>query len=311
MSELNRRTLRKRKKRRRFLVFLLVFFVLIGGYTFYQWYKAKSTAEENQPKQEFKFEGDEETADNFNVLMLGIDARGEEKSRTDTIMIAHYDSSSKQPKLVSIMRDTYVEIPGHGANKINAAYFLGGPDLLRKTISQNFGIELNYYAIIGFEGFVDVVNTIAPNGIEATVTPAMVQDKKALGIQLEEGTQKLNGEELLAYSRFRHDGNNDFGRVERQQEVITKITDKVKSISTITKLPELIGYAQGYVDTNVRTGLMTSIGKDFVLGNTKPIETLRIPEDGSYQDVRTDAGLALSIDLEHNAALMQEFLKDE
>ncbi|WP_053217239.1 LCP family protein [Virgibacillus senegalensis] len=303
---------RKRKKRRRLLLIFLLLVIGIGAYSIFQWYQAKSTAEEKNPKEEFEFHGAEETADNFNVLLLGDDSRSDERARTDTIMVAHYDSSAKRPKIVSIMRDTYVEIPGHGYNKINAAYSIGGPDLLRETISQNFGIDLHYYAIVGFEGFVDVVDTIAPNGIEATVTPEMTQDKKALGVQLQEGTQKLNGEELLAYARFRHDNQNDFGRVQRQQEVIQKLTEKVKSVSTVTKLPELIGYAQGYVDTNVRTGLLTSMAKDVVLGNTKEFETLRIPEDGTYQDVRYEnVGLALSIDLEQNAALMQDFLSDE
>ncbi|SDM69038.1 LCP family protein [Sediminibacillus halophilus] len=318
MTEVNdkrleyRRKRRKRKKRRRFIAIFLLLILAIGGYSVYQWYQAKSTAEEKQPKEEFEFHGAEETADNFNVLMMGDDSRGDEPARTDTIMIAHYDSSSKRPKIVSIMRDTYVEIPGHGYNKINAAYAIGGPDLLRETISHNFGVDLHYYAIVGFEGFVDVVNTIAPDGIEATVTPEMTQDKKALGIQLEEGTQKLNGEELLAYARFRHDEKSDFGRVQRQQEVIQKLTDKVKSVSTVTKLPELVGFAQGYIDTNVRTGLITSMAKDVVLGKTKEFETLRIPEDGSYEDVRYEGvGLALSIDVEHNAALMQDFLHDE
>jgi polyisoprenyl-teichoic acid--peptidoglycan teichoic acid transferase len=119
-----------------------------------------------------------EDIDQINILLLGIDSRGEEHSRTVTIMIAHYDAKNHQPKLVSIMRDSYVNIPGHGKQKINAAYAFGGPELLRKTIKENFDIDVNYYAIVDFKGFPKVVDPIAPNGIEVDIPLEKIINEK-------------------------------------------------------------------------------------------------------------------------------------
>ena len=92
------------------------------------------------------------------------------------------------------MRDSYVHIPDHGHNKINHAFFLGGPELLRQTIQTNFGIDIEYYAIVDFQGFIQAVDTIAPDGIEIEVEKYM---DYRIDVVLHPGLQKLNGKELL------------------------------------------------------------------------------------------------------------------
>jgi polyisoprenyl-teichoic acid--peptidoglycan teichoic acid transferase len=305
----------RKKKVRKFRVFMVVFlitFVAIGAYAALQYFNASNAANaDNNLSDDVKFNGSDENVDNVNVLVLGSDSRGEDSARSDTIMIANYSSDTKEPKLISIMRDTYVNIPGYGYNKINAAYSLGGPELMRETVTENFGIDISYYAEIDFKGFEKLVDAVAPDGIEVTVTPEMTTDQKALGVQLTEGTQKLQGEELLAYSRFRHDANGDYGRVQRQQEVLTKLKDEVASVTTLAKLPKLIGIANGYVSTNVRNGLLLSMGTDVLRGKTEDMQTMRIPVDGSYHDARYDVGAVLEFNvggLEQNAQEVQTFL---
>ncbi|MFP7171613.1 LCP family protein [Terribacillus sp. FSL K6-0262] len=306
---------RKKRKVRKFRLFMMVFliaFLAIGSYAAYEYISASRAANaDNNLSDDVVFNGSDENVDNVNVLVLGSDSRGGSSARADTIMIANYSSDTKQPKLISIMRDTYVDIPGYGFNKINAAYSIGGPELMRKTITENFGIDINYYAEIDFKGFEKLVDAVAPDGIEVTVTPEMTTDQKALGVQLTEGTQKLHGKELLAYSRFRHDANGDYGRVQRQQEVLGKLKEEVASVTTVAKLPKMIGIANGYVSTNVRNGLLLSMGTDVLRGKTEDIETMRIPMDDTYHDARYGVGAVLEFNvggLEQNAQGAQTFL---
>ncbi|MDV2887733.1 LCP family protein, partial [Alkalihalophilus pseudofirmus] len=94
------------------------------------------------------------------------DAWGKEKSRSDTIMIAHFNEDKGTLKLTSIMRDCYVEIPGYGKHKINSAFARGGPELVSQTIKQNFDIDLQYYAIVDFQGFEQLVDEAFPDGVK-------------------------------------------------------------------------------------------------------------------------------------------------
>lgn len=197
--------------------------------------------------------------------MLGSDLDSNGTSRTDTIMIGQYDVEHERAKLVSIMRDTYVQIPGHGYNKINAAFALGGPELLRKTIKHNFGIELNYYAIVNFKGFENIVDTIAPDGIEIDVEKRMRYSAKDVNIDLYPGIQTLNGEQLLDYARFRNDAESDFGRVRRQQQVMSALKEEVLSFTSLMKLPRAIGTLQPYIDTNMETSKVLSVASEFFL----------------------------------------------
>lgn len=203
------------------------------------------------------------------------------------------------------MRDTYVEIPGHGMQKINAAFAIDGPELLRQTLKQNFDIDLHYYAVVDFEGFSKLADIIAPDGIEVDIPHQMSED---IGMTLEPGRQVLHGDELLGYVRFRKDADGDYGRVQRQQEIIGKLKDEAVSIHGLMKLPKLLGVADPYIDTNVDSKTILTVGKGLISGSEHPMETLRIPVDNSYQNVRTDVGAVLEIDVEQNKQALEEFL---
>lgn len=253
------------------------------------------------------FQGEENTLDEVNVLLLGSDSRGEKQARTDTIMIAHYDPQTRQIKLISLMRDMLVSVPDYGQQKLNAAFAFGGPELLRETIKENFGVNLHYYAMIDFEGFEKAVDLLVPNGIEVDI-PYEMSD--GIGMTLEKGKQQLQGKELLGYVRFRQDRLSDFGRVQRQQEVISKVKEEAVGLQSVTKLPELLKLLHTYIDTNIHTSTLLSIGKDVLMEESKEIETLRIPEDGSFENKRHDTlGEVLEIDFSQNKQTLQAFLE--
>lgn len=241
----------------------------------------------------------------INILLVGVDARQEEKARTDTIMIAQYHPKNESIKIASIMRDSYVSIPGYQKNKINTSFFLGGPELLRQTIKENFDIDLHYYAMVNFEGFIHVVDLIAPDGITVNVPKRMVHKND---INLYPGVQTLDGKQLLNYVRFRSDHENDFGRVRRQQETISLLKDELLTLKGLTRIPQLVGSIEPYVDTNMTTGKVISLGKDFVLHPVDEVETLTIPVQDGYEDRRyLHAGQVLELDIEKNKSALHDF----
>lgn len=311
------RTRRKRRRRVRWgrVFFALLFlFIIVGGiYSYFQYKQGLSMASDGKFADDGttfeQFQGSLPNNGEVNMLLLGSDSRGEKHSRTDSILIAHYDSKSKHPKIVSLMRDMYVDIPRHGKQKLNAAYAFGGPELLRQTIKQNFDIDINYYAVVDFEGFSKIVDTIAPDGIEVTVPHDM---SSGIGMTLHKGTQVLHGEQLLGYVRFRHDNMSDFGRVQRQQEVVLKLKDEAASLNSVFKIPKLLGVMDPYIDTNLDTKSMMLLAKDVVTGNMKDVQSLRLPLDGSFENkTYSGVGMVLDIDLDKNKEALQEFLNDK
>lgn len=308
---MKRRTRKPAKKKwlGKLILFILICIAAVAVYAVAQYNQGLSEGKEGKYKDDGKtydlFEGSEPKFGEINVLLIGSDTRGDERGLSDTIMVAHYNQDSHNMKIASIMRDTYVDIPGHGMQKINAAFAIGGPELLRQTIQQNFDIDLNYYAVVDFEGFTKIADMIAPDGIEVDIEHEM---SKGINTTLYPGKQTLNGEELLGYVRFRQDKDSDYGRVKRQQGVIGKLKEQAVSIHSLTKLPKLLGVADPYIDTNVDNKTILSIGKGLIASSSKDMETLRIPVPDSYGDLQTDVGVVLDIDLDKNKQELKDFL---
>jgi polyisoprenyl-teichoic acid--peptidoglycan teichoic acid transferase len=303
----------KKKKRVRWSSIFFLLFLIIGAVALYSYFQYKSGYNESsktveEDKEEYQFNGERDRNGATNILLLGSDARekGKGKSLADTIMIASYNPDKGTYKLTSIMRDSYVDIPGHGKNKINAAFSIGGPELLRQTIKENFDVDLQYYSIVDFQGFVRLIDVAFPEGVEVNVEKRMSEN---IGVTLEPGVQKLDGEHLLGYVRFRHDAVGDFGRVERQQNVMKIVGEQLASFQTVTKLPKLVGVVMPFVNTNMDTGDILFMGKGFLSKDNRNVETMRIPVEGSFENQRVSgAGAVLAIDLEENRQALQEFL---
>ncbi|BAQ10749.1 transcriptional regulator [Bacillus sp. OxB-1] len=311
---MKRQQYKKRKKRKWLGISFLLLALLIGIGAFYwvdQFKQGQSLAGDSTLKEQSSefdlFEGPEPQYGEINVLLLGSDARANENGgRSDTLMVAHYAQKTGALKLISIMRDTYVDIPGYGKQKMNAAFSLGGPELVRQTIKENFGLDVHYYTIVDFNGFPKLVDILAPDGIEVDIPYKM---QHGIGMTLQPGQQTLHGDELLGYVRFRHDRMSDFGRVERQQEALSKLKEEAVGMHNIMNLPKLLGAAEAYIDTNVDKMTMLSIAKGLLDKKSNGIETLRIPVDHSYRDLETNVGDVLDIDFQQNIDALNAFLK--
>ncbi|MET0523852.1 MAG: LCP family protein [Nocardioides sp.] len=162
-------------------------------------------------------------------VVVGSDARaGLAGRRTDTIMLLHVGSGPDL--LMSIPRDSLVEVPDHGTTKINAAFAFGGPKLLVRTIEQNTGIRVDHYVEIGFTGFVKLVDAVG--GI--TICPKTAMQDKLADLDIPKGCQEADGKTALGYARSRHTQQlGDIGRAQHQREVVSAIGDEVVSWQTI------------------------------------------------------------------------------
>lgn len=181
--------------------------------------------------------------------------------RTDTIMILYIPAGGK-PALISVPRDSYVPIPQHGKNKINAAYAFGGPKLLVETIEQNTGLRMDGYLEIGFGGFVNVIEAVG--GIEMCL-PKAIKDRDS-HLDLPEGCQTLNGIDALGYVRMRKaDPRGDLGRVERQRAILAAVAKKAASPSSILNPVRYWRLSNATADS-LRLGQKTSLVNMMSLG---------------------------------------------
>lgn len=213
---------------------------------------------------------DAASGDTLTFLLVGSDTRqglddltnfgAVGGARGDVIMLVKLDAGSSDAQILSIPRDLWVEIPGHGKNRINAAYAFGGPSLMVETIKQNLDISVNHYVEIDFVGFIEMVDELG--GIEISF-PNAARDVKS-GLDVPAGTERIDGRTALAYARSRsyqelQGGTwvsidaNDIGRTARQREVIGAIVSGLKSPSSITEAGDVANAMARH--TTIDTGL--------------------------------------------------------
>ena len=250
----------------------------------------------------------------MNVLLVGSDTRADLSDaknfggaqdvggqRSDTIMILHVDPKQKKAAILSFPRDLYVPLANGDKNRINAA-FNNGPDLLIKTINQDFGIDIDHYVEVNFDGFKGIVNAIG--GINVYF-PAPARDAFS-GLRIgNAGCSFLNGEGALAYVRSRHyqyfeggrwhdEGDGDLGRINRQQDFIRRVLKKVRNVRNPFTLNSLIstGVSNVTIDKglgidNIRTlaGKFQSLSPDTVDMETVPTTPTAVRIGGLSQSV--------------------------
>jgi polyisoprenyl-teichoic acid--peptidoglycan teichoic acid transferase len=185
----------------------------------------------------------------LNVLILGYQ---DDEATTDTIMLMHLDVDRQAATLVSIPRDTWVPVPGHGSTKINAAYAYGGAQMSAKVVSALMGgIPIDATIALQPEGAAKIVD--AMGALTVNVDEDMDYDDNGgdLHIHLKKGPQSLSGDQVLGYIRFRHDGTGDFGRVRRQQQVLKVMMDQLSLPQNWIKVPHILQVARKDVVTTL------------------------------------------------------------
>ena len=257
-----------------------------------------------------------------NILLIGTDSRGEDRGRSDSMILLSINRKTNKMSLVSLMRDSYVQIPGYGSDKLNAAYSYGGPELLMDTIEENFYIEIDDYFTVNFISFANIVNAVG--GVEIEVTD---DEADAINVLLDSpegntlfgtpdesdylnggGTYKLNGKQALCYSRLRYVGNADFERTQRQRKVLTEILKNLGKANPF-KLGATAKDILPSMDTNMSKFSMYLLSlrvPSFLIGYDT--QQLRIPAEDTFSGSTIDGQSVLEIDFDANIEIIEEEL---
>ncbi|PJK16903.1 LytR family transcriptional regulator [Chryseomicrobium excrementi] len=270
MSEKIRVKKRRKKKSKvwKWILGIIAFIVLLGGmYTVYVYKQVTDTAKEiheplvDRPASEKRDEGhvDVEKAQPFSVLVLGVDEREGDAGRSDTMIVMTVNPNTNSSKMVSIPRDTYTEIVGRGIqDKINHSYAFGGVRMAMDTTENLLDIPIDYVVQVNMESFKDIVDAVG--GITVNNTFSFSE----AGFNYPEGKIALNGEEALAYVRMRkQDPNGDFGRQDRQKQVIQGVIREGMSVNSVLKLNSILDAVGDNVRTNMAYSEMVDVQANY------------------------------------------------
>jgi len=213
--------------------------------------------------------------DEINILVMGIDTASGWRARSDSINLVHINYADRRIGILAIPRDTLVDIPGYGQDKINHAHMYGGPELSCLTVSNFLKVPVHYYIDINFPLFMNLVDSIG--GVTVDVEKPLYYSDNAgsLHINLRAGPQRLSGYQAMGYVRFRHDNASDWGRIDRQHKFFQALVREVSKPSNLWKTP-LLAYG---VSSNIRT-------------NLGPMQVLKLAMGASsiYRNGRVDTG---------------------
>ena len=242
------------------LLIALILVVGVGGFIGYTYYQVDQTVKKIQSP--VKNTGDKvvEEQKPVSVLLLGVDQRPGERGRSDSIMVMTLNPTRNESRLISIPRDTKVDIVGKGTNdKINHAYSFGGPEMAIKTVEKFLDIPINYYAEINMEGFTSLVDAVGGvtvnNDIDFTVS----------GTHFPVGKVNLDGKSALKFTRMRYeDPRGDFGRQMRQREVIAQVANKLSSDVSVSNFNAIMDVVGKNAQTNVSFKPMRTLAFDYM-----------------------------------------------
>lgn len=286
----------KRKKKKAARLVLIIVAVLVvalasgfaAGYVYLNNFSKKSNEKENVNLTKVKKDGI------VNILIMGTDAGtagakdSSDPKRTDTIMLLHYNPKTKKATLVSIPRDTMVQLRGKN-DKINAANFYGGVNMAVDTVQNLLGIKINYYVKIDLKGFIKLIDILG--GVEMKIEHRMDYDDNTqnLHIHFTKGqTVLLNGQKAMEFFRWRenNDGtglaNGDLDRINIQHTFIQKVIDKIKSPAIIPKIPSILTAIPENVDTNMAAQDILEYGYIFAKMDSSNINITTLKGQGKY-----------------------------
>ncbi|MBR1592588.1 MAG: LCP family protein [Ruminococcus sp.] len=253
-----------------------------------------------------------------NILLIGTDSRTpDERGRADTTMLLSINSRTNQITLTSFMRDSYVNIPDYGWDKLNASYTDGGAELLMDTIERNFNLKIDNYILVNFISFAAIVDSVG--GVDLSITDEeateinnilMAEVNEIMGDDMFSdlletgGNIHLNGKQALSYSRIRYVGNADFERTERQRKIMNIMLGKLETLR-----PSIMKE----VAKNVMPTMTTNMSKFrlYLLSLKVPFlirydnEQLQIPADGTFYGDFTDSGDVLKVDFDTNYSILR------
>lgn len=255
--------------------------------------------------------------DVMNILLLGMDARNyEDASRSDSIILVSYNRTKHEVKMTSFMRDSYVEIPGYGWTRINAATAYEGPQLLMETLETNFGVKCDNYTQVKFDDFKKIIDIIGGIDIELSNAEIDYINNKLISedgdwencIDSESGVVHLNGAQALWHCRNRSVGSSDYERTERQREVLEATMNQIFDNFDLGMAIKLVPTLFACVDTDISIIDLTSMAMEFFGKGMPEIETMRVPIDGLSWSANVNGASVIQLDIEGTAEAIDQFI---
>lgn len=226
----------------------------------------------------------------INIMVMGVDERGDDVGRSDTLFVVTIDTNTKEVAMLSVPRDTRVKIPGHGWDKINHAYAFGGHKLTQQSVEGLLGIKIDHYITINIAGFKKIIDAVG--GVTIDVEKRMYysdpyddngDNHGPFVIDLRPGVQRMDGSRAIQYVRYR-DEEGDIGRVERQQKFLKALMNEVASPSVITKIPAIIREVDSVVTSDMSTSEMLNLAKILNDASKKGLKTDMVPGKPAFID---------------------------
>ncbi len=259
-----------------------------------------------------------------NILLLGTDSRTSvTDTRTDTMIILSLNARSNEIRMTSLMRDIWVDVPGHGGAKLNAACVYGGPELTLQTINQNFGMDIQFYVEVNMQCLAQIVDALGGIRMDVSDSEAkainklFADDRNAhdentyfAGDSVSAGSQVLlNGKQALAFVRIRS-MDNDYVRTDRQRQMLVAIAKDLQQKDLLSLGAIVAGMLQ-YVKTNLTFDEIMAIAGVCMGASLDDLPELRLPAEGTYQSGTFNGTWCIKPDFEENARQLRAFIYGE
>lgn len=288
------------------LVLLIILAIIVGG-TFAFVHSKLSKMQQvdlNEDDLNVSAQAEQQLAEYRNIAIFGVDSRDDsydKGNRSDCIIIASINNKTKEVKLISVYRDTYVQIEGHGLDKITHAYSYGEAPLAIKTLNTNLDLNIKEFATVNFDVVKETVDYIG--GISMPITSEEVGHISGI---TKPGTYTLTGEQALAYSRIRYASGGDYKRTERMRDVLTAVANKVKTLN--------ISQLNGFVDT-ILPKVYTNITSADIFSMMPSIASYKITDSIGWpyetKGITLDRWYGIPVTLENNVKRLHQEAFDE
>ncbi len=288
------------------LVLLIILAIIVGG-TFAFVHSKLSKMQQvdlNEDDLNVSAQAEQQLAEYRNIAIFGVDSRDDsydKGNRSDCIIIASINNKTKEVKLISVYRDTYVQIEGHGLDKITHAYSYGEAPLAIKTLNTNLDLNIKEFVTVNFDVVKETVDYIG--GISMPITSEEVGHISGI---TKPGTYTLTGEQALAYSRIRYASGGDYKRTERMRDVLTAVTNKVKTLN--------ISQLNGFVDT-ILPKVYTNITSADIFSMMPSIASYKITDSIGWpyetKGITLDRWYGIPVTLENNVKRLHQEAFDE
>lgn len=283
------------------LVLLIILAIIVGG-TFAFVHSKLSKMQQvdlNEDDLNVSAQAEQQLAEYRNIAIFGVDSRDDsydKGNRSDCIIIASINNKTKEVKLISVYRDTYVQIEGHGLDKITHAYSYGEAPLAIKTLNTNLDLNIKEFATVNFDVVKETVDYIG--GISMPITSEEVGHISGI---TKPGTYTLTGEQALAYSRIRYASGGDYKRTERMRDVLTAVANKVKTLN--------ISQLNGFVDT-ILPKVYTNITSADIFSMMPSIASYKITDSIGWpyetKGITLDRWYGIPVTLENNVKRLHQ-----